>query len=99
MTCDVAYARRAGGYPAYQSCVNKGHAVVERDGHKYAAGCDSGPCSDDVGFVAEMIRMTMASTCIDYRRVFASGQSNGGMMTEQVGEAPNCKIQTPQSNT
>jgi len=85
-TCDPAYAATAGGYPAYQSCLNKGHPFVDKNGSKYAAGCDSGPCSDDVGFVAHIVQQTMEAACIDRRRVFASGQSNGGMMTEQVGE-------------
>jgi poly(3-hydroxybutyrate) depolymerase len=45
----------------------------------------SPPECHDVGFVAEMVKMAMTNSCIDQRRVYAS-QSNGGMMTEQVGE-------------
>jgi len=81
-TCNVKQATAAGGYPGYASCVKQGHQV---HGAK-AAGCDSGPCCDDVAFVAQIVEMTMENTCIDKRRVYASGQSNGGMMTEQVGE-------------
>lgn len=88
-TCDVDYVASAGGYPAYQSCVNKGHPVIQRGEGVYAAGgCDSGPCSDDAGFVAHIVQLAMDEACLDRRRVFATGQSNGGMMTEQVGEDP-----------
>ena len=40
---------------------------------------------DDVGFVAALIDELVRTRSIDGRRVFVTGISNGGMMTERLG--------------
>ncbi len=40
---------------------------------------------DDVGFVDALLDDLFAKTCIDERRVYATGMSNGGFMTHRLG--------------
>ena len=42
---------------------------------------------DDTGDPARqaMVQEAEQQLCVDRRRIFATGQSNGGMMTEQLG--------------
>ncbi|WNG33262.1 hypothetical protein F0U61_06265 [Archangium violaceum] len=39
---------------------------------------------DDVGFVSAMIDATAAEVCVDARRVYATGHSNGGMLSYRL---------------
>lgn len=47
--------------------------------------CDWTTCVDDVAFVDALYDEFEASLCIDTDREYATGQSNGGMMTYQLG--------------
>lgn len=52
-----------------------------------AGGCCGGAVRDDVddvGFVAALLDHLEAELCVDTRRVFASGMSNGGMMSHRL---------------
>jgi polyhydroxybutyrate depolymerase len=40
---------------------------------------------DDVGFVADMLAELEAVVCVDSRRVYATGMSNGGFMSHRLG--------------
>lgn len=40
---------------------------------------------DDVGFVGALLDELEAELCVDRRRVYASGMSNGGMMSHRLG--------------
>ena len=42
-------------------------------------------CSDDVAFVRAMVEAIARDHAIDRKRIFATGMSNGGMMTYRVG--------------
>lgn len=39
---------------------------------------------DDVGFIDALVRHTMAQLCIDERRVYATGMSNGGYLSHRI---------------
>lgn len=68
---------------------DRGHFLVAYpDGLNRAwntgGGCCGRPATDDVddvGFITEMIASIRRQTPIDERRIYASGMSNGGMMT------------------
>jgi polyhydroxybutyrate depolymerase len=47
-------------------------------------GCCTNGVGDDVGFVRAMISSLQTQACIDARRVFASGCSNGGAMSYRL---------------
>jgi polyhydroxybutyrate depolymerase len=47
-------------------------------------GCCTNGVGDDVGFVRAMISRLQTEACIDARRVFASGCSNGGAMSYRL---------------
>lgn len=53
------------------------------------AGACCGPAAsqaiDDVGFVGAVLDRVEAGACVDQRRVFATGMSNGGMMSYRLG--------------
>jgi polyhydroxybutyrate depolymerase len=46
---------------------------------------DAGSAPDDVGFVEELIEQVATVACVDPRRVFAVGVSNGGGLAARVG--------------
>ena len=48
---------------------------------------------DDVGFVSALIEHLEATLCIDTRHVFATGGSNGGMFTWELGMNPQTATQ------
>lgn len=45
----------------------------------------SGTATDDVAFLGELVDETAASLCIDTSRVYATGISNGGLMSSALG--------------
>jgi len=47
--------------------------------------CDWTSCVDDVTFLTELYDYMEANYCVDLDRMYATGQSNGGMMTYQIG--------------
>lgn len=69
----------------------KGFVVVypQGVGNSWNAGVCCGEAQssnvDDVGFVRELIAAVQASVCVDPRRVYSSGFSNGGRMTYRLG--------------
>ncbi len=48
------------------------------------ARCNWCSCVDDVGFVAAMLDEIEAAYCINTRRVYATGFSNGGMLVQRL---------------
>merc|ERR1712154_515804 len=49
-------------------------------------GCNSVNCmADDVGFIDALLDELEATYCVDRSRVYATGYSNGGMMTQRLG--------------
>lgn len=48
--------------------------------------------SDDVGFISKLIDHLIATQNVDPRRVYVTGMSNGGMMTQRVGRELSHKI-------
>jgi polyhydroxybutyrate depolymerase len=46
---------------------------------------DAGSAPDDVGFIEELIEQLATVACVDPRRVFAVGVSNGGGLAARVG--------------
>jgi polyhydroxybutyrate depolymerase len=40
---------------------------------------------DDVGFIADLLDHLESTLCIDRRRIYATGMSNGGMMAHRLG--------------
>lgn len=47
--------------------------------------CDWTTCSDDVAFIDALLDEFETTLCIDTAREYATGQSNGGMFTYQLG--------------
>lgn len=50
-----------------------------------AGNCCGDNTQDDVGFARSIIEEVGASACLDMRRVYSTGLSNGGMMTFRLG--------------
>jgi polyhydroxybutyrate depolymerase len=48
--------------------------------------------SDDVGFISKLIDHLIATQNVDPRRVYVTGMSNGGMMTQRVGRELSHKV-------
>ena len=46
--------------------------------------CAFTSCHNDVLFVQKILEWVFANLCVDTSRVFASGESNGGMMTYEL---------------
>ena len=61
----------------YDSCKNRKRSCD-------AQGCDWTTCVDDVGFVSAILDTLEQNLCIDLNRVFATGFSNGGLLTYQI---------------
>lgn len=66
----------------------KGFVVVYPQGTSNA--WDAGACCtrnevDDVGFTRAIVEFMKARTCIDARRIYATGMSNGGRMSYRLG--------------
>jgi len=49
-----------------------------------AGNCCGGNDNDDVGFFRELVKKATAELCIDSKRVYVSGHSNGGAMTYRL---------------
>jgi len=68
-----------------------------------AGGCCAGAVKnnvDDVGFIREVIRRVERQASIDPRRVFATGMSNGAMMSWRLAcEAPEIRAIAPVEGT
>ena len=70
-----------------------GFIVLQPDGTGGLASWNGGDrcCSpastegvDDVGFIDALVRHTQAQLCIDERRVYATGMSNGGYLSHRI---------------
>jgi polyhydroxybutyrate depolymerase len=61
-------------YPAGVDCWNAGFTIPS---------CTAAP--DDVGFLKSVVSDVESNTCIDTKRVFATGISNGSMMAQFLG--------------
>lgn len=65
---------------AYKSCGPVGEGIAK-------SGCSWTQCqTDDLAFVPALIADVAAKTCVDMDRVFATGGSNGGMFTWDLGQ-------------
>jgi polyhydroxybutyrate depolymerase len=53
-------------------------------GASWNAGSCCGNAYDDVGFIRDLVKALEKDYCIDERRVFATGLSNGGMMSYRL---------------
>lgn len=70
----------------------EGFITVYPDGTGTIHSWNAGDCcgnaqrreADDVGFVAQLIDHLSQKLCVDRRRVFASGMSNGGMLSHRL---------------
>ena len=76
--CD---SENTGDY-GYASCQAAGADIARNS-------CSWTQCqTDDIGFVQELIADVSSKICIDEDRIFASGGSNGGMFTWELGQNP-----------
>ena len=68
-----------------------GFIVVEPDGFdkswnaKVCCGTAQAENIDDVAFIREVVSRVSAELCIDAKRIYATGHSNGAMMTFRLG--------------
>lgn len=65
----------------------EGFVLIDPDGidKSWNAGsCCGGNKQDDVAFFREMVKKATADLCIDSKRVYVSGHSNGGAMTYRL---------------
>lgn len=67
--------RQTTGY-CYESCARRPQGCGR---------CDWTSCYDDADFVEAILDKIESSYCVDKQRVYATGYSNGGMMTYEVG--------------
>ncbi len=71
---------------------NEGFIAVYPDGTGFIKTWNGGGCCgsavtndiDDVGFIDALLEELEATLCVDRRRVYASGMSNGGIMTHRL---------------
>ena len=70
-----------------------GYVVLHPDGSGQPASWNGGErcCSpantdnvDDVGFIDALVRHTASQVCIDERRIYATGMSNGGYLAHRI---------------
>ncbi len=69
----------------------EGFVLIEPDGVNKswnAGSCCGSNTQDDVGFFREMVEKATAELCIDSKRVYVSGHSNGGAMTYRLVAKP-----------
>jgi polyhydroxybutyrate depolymerase len=85
--------------PAIQEIFSRMNAVADREGFivvnpqgieaSFNAGNCCGPAAeqgiDDLGFTRAIVADVAARACVDRRRVYATGFSNGGFMAHRVG--------------
>ena len=67
----VVYPQGTGALPSWNAGACCGTAVSEN--------------VDDIGFVNDLLDMLEADLCVDTRRVFATGMSNGGFFSQRLG--------------
>jgi polyhydroxybutyrate depolymerase len=72
------------GTPALGALSHPGALDVFNAGNCCEAAEQKNGNVDDVGFVAAMIDAVAMETCIDPKRVFATGLSNGGMLSHRL---------------
>jgi hypothetical protein len=53
--------------------------------HPYSDSCWWTTCNDDVGFVVDLLEELKSELCVDVDAVFATGHSNGGMFSIELG--------------
>jgi poly(3-hydroxybutyrate) depolymerase len=66
----------------------EGFVLIEPEGVNKswnAGSCCGNNTQDDVGFFRAMVEKATAELCIDSKRVYVSGHSNGGAMTYRLG--------------
>jgi polyhydroxybutyrate depolymerase len=71
-----------------QMAEKQGFVLIDPDGVNKswnAGSCCGGNTQDDVGFFRAMVKKATAELCIDSKRVYVSGHSNGGAMTYRLG--------------
>jgi polyhydroxybutyrate depolymerase len=67
---------------AYKSCGPVGQGISQ-------SGCAWTHCqTDDIAFVKALVAEVSSKACVDMDRVFATGGSNGGMFTWELGQNP-----------
>jgi len=76
-TCNATIAQHYAG-PCYYSCLGRKQGCT-------AGGCDWTTCTDDVAFLEGLLQLLEDKLCVDRRRIYASGKSNGGMMALELG--------------
>jgi len=54
-------------------------------GENVSKECNWCTCTDDVGYVNQMLDEVEENYCVDLNRVYAVGMSNGGMFTHRLG--------------
>jgi polyhydroxybutyrate depolymerase len=74
-------ADREGFVVAYPNSLGQGWARRWNDGRVFADRRYAGPEPDDVAFIRALIKELATSHTVDPTRVFATGVSNGGMMS------------------
>ena len=72
------------GIPEGTGSVKWGQLRAEWNGGRWSGGECCGT-ADDVGFVSQVIDAIELKANIDHRRVYATGISNGGLMTNRLG--------------
>ena len=71
-----------------QMADKEGFVVIDPEGVNKswnAGSCCGGNNQDDVGFFRAIVKKATADLCIDSKRVYVSGHSNGGAMTYRLG--------------
>ena len=71
-----------------QMADKEGFVVIDPEGVNKswnAGSCCGGNNQDDVGFFRAIVKKATAELCIDSKRVYVSGHSNGGAMTYRLG--------------
>lgn len=66
----------------------EGFVLIDPDGVNQswnAGSCCGGNKEDDVAFFRAMVKKSTEELCIDAKRVYVSGHSNGGAMTYRLG--------------
>jgi len=87
----TSYAEQQEAFSGMRTkAAEEGFIAVHPDG--IANSWNAGPCCgtaaqtgvDDVGFVSDLLDHLESLVCVDQRRVYATGMSNGGFMTHRV---------------
>ena len=85
--------------PILQEALSQMHRVADEKGfivvspHGVANSWNGGNCCgtsfldlvDDVGFIDDLLDRVESTYCVDKRRIYATGMSNGGFLTHRLG--------------